>query len=141
MQALGNIKRRNNCQCVSLVMSTSSTPSAWIVQSLDTEELSQEDLEILISELFIDSNVEKRDEDCVTLKISYRIKWENILEKLGAYKDSVQVVPISPHHSAAQLRRFLELVARKRVIFSTPDESHPEEGAASSEIDPVSNGF
>ena len=98
-------------------MSALTTPSTWLVQSVDLTVLPVDDLYILATGIFISANskFERRLPDSVVVKLSYSTKLENYIEKFADYKEDIRVVPLSVHHSDNQSSRFLELVSRKRV--------------------------
>lgn len=104
-------------------MSALSTPSAWLIQTIDTVQLSSDDLYVLISGIFTGGNTvfERRDTDAVVLKLTYSVKQENLIDKFGEWKELIRVVPLSPHHTESQARRFLQLIAERQVFVTLPE--------------------
>ena len=82
-------------------MSTLTTPSTWLVQSVDTTEESVDDLYILATGILISANTkfERHSLDSVVVQLSYSTKLENFLEKLGDYEEDIHVVPLSVNHT------------------------------------------
>jgi len=111
-------------------MSALTTPSTWLVQSVDLTVLPVDDLYILATGIFISANTkfERRLPDSVVVKLSYSTKLETFTEKFGDYKEDIRVVPLSVHHSDNQSSRFLELISKKRVYSSSPQQEAAPSG-------------
>lgn len=108
-------------------MSALNTPSSWLFQTLDSTELSGEDLLILVKGIFTSGNTtfEKREDNAIVLKLSYSIKLDSLLDKFGDYKENIRIIPLSIHHTQEESSRFLELISRKRVYPVSPEKDHP----------------
>ena len=104
-------------------MSALSTPSACLIQTIDTVQLPSDDLYVLISGIFTGGNTvfERRDTDAVVLKLTYSVKQENFIDKFSEWKELIRVVQLSPHHTEGQARRFLQLIAERPVFVTLPE--------------------
>ena len=131
----GYIRRRLQRYFTVLTMSALSTPSTWLIQTIDTVQLSSDDLCVLITGIFTGENTafERHDTDAVVLKLTYSVKQENLVDKFGELKELIRVVPLSPHHTKGQARRFLQLIA-ECPVFPTSPENHQAGTGSGSEV-------
>ena len=130
----GYKRRRLQRHFTVLTMSALSTPSTWLIQTIVTVQLSNDNLYVLITGIFTGGNTtfECRDTDAVVLKLTYSVKQENLVDKFGEWKELIRVVPLSPHHTEDQGRRFLQLIA-ERPVFPTSPENQQAGSSSGSE--------
>lgn len=103
-------------------MSALTTPSSWIIQSINLEELPVDDLSILLRGLFHQANCkfEPHGDSAIVLKLPYSTREESILQKLGDWAECIRVVHQSVFLRQDETVRFLELI-QKRKVTSSPE--------------------